>query len=215
MRIDGGLAKRMAELGTALWEGKNDSELARLPMTGGESQLVASSPFGPDRPLRTLYRALLEQARSSAYLAMGYFVPDEDMARTVERAAHRGIDVRLILPRHTDMPSARWAAHAFYARLLAAGVRIYEYLPSIFHVKMAVVDSAWAVLGSGNFDCRSFYLNYELNLETRDTGFCQELQRVFLGDLERCEEVTNAVWSRRPWHDRMREKLVWPVRGHL
>lgn len=215
VRIEGSLAERMAESGTALWDGRGAKEPAWQPVAEGDSQLVASSAFSPDRPLRTLYRAILEQARTSAYLAMGYFVPDEDMLLVLERAVQRGVDVRLILPRHTDMPPTRWAAHALYTRLLAAGVRIYEYMPSIFHVKLAVVDSAWAVLGSGNLDYRSFYLNYELNLETRDTAFCQELQRVFLGDLELCEEITAEAWSRRPWQNRMKEKLVWPARGHL
>lgn len=216
VRIDGVLTKRMAESGTALWEdGGRDTELAWEPVAEDDSQLVASSAFNPGRPLHTLYRTLFEQARHTAYMMVGFFVPDEDMVRTLESAVDRGVDVRLILPRHTDMPPTRWAAHALYARLLETGVRIYEYLPSILHAKMAVIDSGWATLGSANFDFRSFYLNYELNLETRDAEFCQVLHQVFLGDLERCDEITAEAWARRPWQDRALERLVWPVRRHL
>src|SRR5699024_2666824 len=113
VRIDGALTERMAESGTALWEdSRRDAELAWEPVAKGDSQLVASSAFNPGRPLRTLYRTLFEQARSTAYMSVGFFVPDEDMVRTLEGAVDRGVDVRLILPRHTDMKPTRWAAHA-------------------------------------------------------------------------------------------------------
>lgn len=215
-RIDGTLARRMTEYGTALWQGSTDQgEPGWQAVSDSGTQFVASSPAGRYQPIRTLYHALFEQAETSAYLASGFFVPDEDMVATVEQAARRGVDVRLILARHTDMKFTRWAAHALYARLLDAGVRIYEYLPSILHVKAAVTDSSWATLGSGNFDNRSFFLNYELNLETRDPALCRQLHETLLGDLARCEEITAEGWAKRSWLLRAREKLVWPLRGHL
>lgn len=216
VRIDGALAERMAVSGTALWDNsRHEAECAWTPVAAGDNQLVAGSAFTSDRPLRTLYRALFEQAQRTAYMTVGFFVPDDDLVRVLERTAARGVDVRLILPRHADMKATRWAAHALYSRLLGAGVRIHEYLPSVLHAKMAVVDSGWATLGSANFDFRSFYLNYELNLESRNATFCLLLHRLFLDDLERCEEVTAEAWSRRPWHGRALERLVWPVRRHL
>lgn len=215
MRIDGGASDRMAAFATALWQGAEHIETGWQPAPAGESQLVPSSPYNRSRPLRSLYQALFEQAESSVALASGFFVPDEEMVRSVERAAHRGVDVHLILPRHTDMPPTRWAAHALYARLLDAGVHIHEYQPSILHVKAAVVDENWAILGSGNFDFRSFYLNYELNLETRDAAFCRRLHQALDDDLGHCTEIDPATWARRPWRNRVLETLVWPFRRHL
>lgn len=199
----------------ALWDESGPITNAWRPVPEGESQLVPNSPHDRTRPLRSVYRALFDWAESSVYLAVGFFVPDEGTVRTVEQAAQRGVDVHLILPGHTDMPPALWAGHALYARLLDAGVHIHEYLPSILHVKAAVADGQWALLGSGNFDNRSFFLNYELNLESRDTAFCQTLQNALIDDLDRCEPITRNAWRRRTWWARTKEILVWPFRGHL
>lgn len=215
MRIEPGQAPRVGQFLSALWEEPDQIERDWHPVPDGETQLVPNSPHNRSRPLRTVYRALFEQAESSIYMAVGFFVPDEGTVRTVEQAAQRGVTVHLILPRHTDMPPTRWAAHALYARLLDAGVHIHEYLPSILHVKAAVADARWALLGSGNFDHRSFFLNYELNLESRDAAFCQTLQNTLIEDLDRCEPITRKAWRWRTLWARIKEILVWPFRGHL
>lgn len=215
VRIDGTLHPQAMAFAAALWEDPDMAESDWRPVAAGKSQLVSSSPHNRQRPLRSLYRALFEQAQSSAWLLVGYFAPDEDTVHTIEQAALRGVDVRLILPRHTDRPPTRWAAHAYYQRLLDANVRIHEYLPSILHAKAAVADREWAILGSGNFDFRSFCLNYELNLESRDAALCCQLHRAMLDDLTQCEEITTPAWSRRPSRARFEERLVWPLRRHL
>lgn len=74
------------------------------------------------------------------------------------------------------MRLARWAAQAAYANLLRAGVRIYEYLPRMLHAKTAVADGAFATVGTANLDYRSLFINYELNLFTRDSELCSQLQ---------------------------------------
>lgn len=215
MLVDGARLPHIIASATALWQQLEEDSNRWQPLSAGASQLVPNSPHNRQRPLRSLYQALFEQARSTIQLAVAFFVPDPDTVYAIECAARRGVDVSLILPRYTDMPAARWAAHAWYARLLAAGVRIYEYLPSILHAKAAVVDSSWAVLGSGNFDYRSFFLNHELNLETRDAAFCRELQQVLVHTSTRCEEITREAWAQRPWSARAREKLIWPARRLL
>ena len=110
---------------------------------------------------------------------------------------------------------ARWAAHAFYAVLIEAGVRIYKHLPRMLHAKTVSIDGGWAVLGTANFDYRSFFLNYELVFTTREPGFCMRLERSFQADLGESVEVTAERWAGRRWPRRVLEVIAWTLRRWL
>jgi cardiolipin synthase len=125
------------------------------------------------------------------------------------------VQVRLLLPRKTDVMIARWAAHASYARLLDAGVQIYEYLPRVLHAKVADIDGRWAIIGTANIDYRSFFVNYELNLVTSEQPLCQQLQQEFEHDLLQSERVYARHWAKRPWLHRLAESTAWLVRHWL
>ncbi len=113
------------------------------------------------------------------------------------------------MPRKSDIRLARWAAQAAYSGLLDSGVRIYEYLQRMLHAKTAVVDSNYATVGTANLDYRSFFVNYELNLFTRDPALCSKLQAQFYSDLEAAEEINVRQWSRRFWGGRLFELIGW------
>lgn len=104
------------------------------------------------------------------------------------------------------------AAEAAYAPLLAAGARSYEYQPRMLHAKTAVVDGTWATVGTANMDCRSFFVNCELNLITRDVGFARRLEGFFDVDLADAEEVTQSRWQSRRWTRRLGETVGWFAR---
>jgi cardiolipin synthase A/B len=159
---------------------------------------VISSPAQASHPLRLFFWTSLACARESLYVTSGYFAPGADTRRVLVERACAGVDVRLLLPgRHTDAPAVRWAGHAYFAELLAAGVRIYEYQPTMVHAKMLVVDGKWSIVGSANMDIRSRELNQEAVIGILDRGLAGQLKETFLRDLERAKEITAEEWGRR------------------
>ena len=106
----------------------------------------------------------LSSASKTVRLANAYFVPDKLAIDTFVEAARRGVKIEIIVPgRHIDQQVVRQASHNKWPQLLAAGIRIYEYQPTMFQ-KYMVIDDLWVSVGSSNFDARSFRLNAEANL---------------------------------------------------
>jgi cardiolipin synthase len=180
---------------------------------GGAEELsrhvnVISSPASVSHPLRTFFLISMACARESIYMANAYFVPDENTRRILVERACAGVDVRLLLPnRLTDAAIVRWAGQAYYRELLEAGVRIFEYQPTMIHAKMLVVDGVWSILGSANMDIRSKELNQEGVVGIMDDGFGRQVRDTFLEDLKLAREITREEWSRRGWLARCNERL--------
>jgi cardiolipin synthase len=169
---------------------------------------VISSPASVSHPLRVFFLISLSCARDSIYMANAYFVPDANTLRVLEERARDGVDVRLLLPsKQTDARVVRWAGQAYFRTLLEAGVRIYEYQPTMLHTKMLVVDGVWSILGSANMDIRSKELNQEGVIGILDGGFGTQVRETFLKDLERAKEITREEWAKRGWIARCNERL--------
>jgi cardiolipin synthase len=154
-------------------------------------------------------------ATTSLYITNPYFVPDRNFTGLLADAARRGVDVRVLTAgAHTDIRTVRMAGRARYDRLLAAGVRIYEWQPSALHAKTFVVDGIWSTVGSINFDNRSLVLNDEATLMILDEDIGSDMTRIFFDDLTHAEEITLRGFRRRPWPHRIVEQaasLVSPV----
>jgi cardiolipin synthase len=169
---------------------------------------VISSPASLSQPLRVFFLISLACARDSIFLANSYFAPDASTRRILAERARCGVDVRLLLPnKHTDAPMVRRAGQHYYADLLEAGVRIYEYQPTMMHAKMLVVDGVWSVLGSANMDIRSKELNQEAVIGILDDGFGKQISETFLDDLEESREITAEAWAKRGWLARLNERF--------
>jgi cardiolipin synthase len=148
-------------------------------------------------------------AERTLYITNAYFVPDDDFRRLLTSAARRGVDVRILTtgPK-TDTRFTLYATHARYEELLAGGVRIYEYQPSMLHAKATIADGIWSVVGTMNFDNRSFALNDESVVITYDRGIAATLEHLFQDDLGRSREITLEEWRRRPLHHRLYERVA-------
>lgn len=157
--------------------------------------LVAARSRTCRHMLRCLHWASLREARRTAYLTTPYFVPDRRTLLEIAKAARRGVDVRLLVPRRSDVPLARWAGFPPFRDLLTAGVRIFEYLPRPLHAKTGVFDGELATVGTANLDYRSFFINRELNFVARDPAVADLMEKQFLQDLEESAELTAATWS--------------------
>src|SRR3546814_3351092 len=110
-------------------------------------------------------------------------------------AALGGLDVRLMVPARSDSLLVTLAARSYFDDLLAAGVKVYQYGPRLLHTKALLVDDEFALIGSANFDNRSFRLNFELSMLFHDATIAAELAALFEHDLGRSEEHTSELQS--------------------
>ncbi|MDN5870386.1 MAG: phospholipase D-like domain-containing protein [Nitrococcus sp.] len=184
----------------------------RLPAT---DVLASNHNVNARQRLRYFVDDILESARTRLWVSTPYFVPDQHMQKRLTRAAQRGVDVRMLVPRKSDVQLARWASRAAYAKLLHEGVRIFEYLPRMLHAKIVVADGGWCMVGTSNLDYRSSRHNYELNLISADPALCRELEEHFRRDLCSSAEVHHSGWVIRSPFQRFPETIGWLMRRWL
>jgi len=174
----------------------------------GGVRFIASGPGETARLALQAHREVIRGAGASVDLAMGYFFPPGRILRELRRAVVRGVRVRLLVTRRTDVPAMRWAARGLYGRLLRAGIEIYEYLPAILHAKLAIADDTLLV-GSANLDLRSDRLNHELTAVVHDAALAATARGEFEADLAHAERVELAAWRGRSALDKARELLSY------
>jgi cardiolipin synthase len=180
------------------------------------AQVLKSSPSEGSSTVKLMYIVSIVSATKSICISSAYFVPDRDTIRALEGAVRRGVEVRVIVPgEHVDVPIARHASRWHYDLLLRRGIRIFEYQPTMMHAKTMVVDGIWSTIGSSNFDDRSFRLNDEVNVNVYDEGVAAEMERMFFEDLAKSEEITRRTWRRRPWLDRIKERIAGRLKPQL
>jgi cardiolipin synthase len=184
---------------------REDGEVAGL--------VVLSAPSWAGRATRAgiLFQALLAAARHSICVTSPYFVPDASACAEMGRAIReRGVRVRILTPGPlNNHPLARYVSRRLYGELLQAGAEIYEYQPRMIHTKALVIDGLWSVVGSTNFDNRSFGLNDEVNLAAVDAALAKRLLADFEADLAHSRRITLEEWRRRPWSEHVKEWLAW------
>lgn len=165
----------------------------------GKAQVFSSSPSGGSESMQLIYLLAITAAERSIELEMAYFVPDELAREALLDAVKRGVHVRIIVPgAYIDTETVRHASRAVWGDLLAAGVEIDEYAPTMFHCKVMVVDGFMVSAGSTNFDDRSFRLNDEDSLNIYDESFAARQQKIFEDDLAQSKRVTYAAGQARP-----------------
>ena len=181
---------------------------------GGMAALVINSTpsMGRSTRARMVFQTLLAAASRSIHITTPYFLPDRSARRILVDAVRRGVEVKILVPgKHSDHLLTRRSSRRLYGELLKHGAQIYEYQPSMIHTKSLVVDGLWSVVGSTNFDHRSFGLNDEVNLAALDEGLAARLQQDFQADLARARRITFAEWRRRPPYERINEWLGWII----
>jgi cardiolipin synthase len=156
------------------------------------------------------YLALtISGARRRLYITNSYFIPDDDFRRMLKVAARRGVDVRILTAgKETDVKSARLASRRHYEELMGAGIRIYEYRPTMVHAKTIVADDRWATVGTMNFDNRSLAFNEETNLLIDDVSVAGMLAAKFIEDLKYSDEIDAREFARRSILSKALERIV-------
>ncbi len=160
--------------------------------------IITSTPSAGSTRARTLFQLLIASARERIYISTPYFLPDLSARQAiVDAVRNRGVEVKILTPGvRSDHAFTRNSSRTLYGPLLKRGVQIYEYQPAMIHVKAMMIDDLWAVVGSTNFDHRSFELNDEVNLAVFDPGVALRLVQDFEKDLQESREITYQEWVR-------------------
>ena len=174
---------------------------------GIAAQVLGSGPDSPWESIHRLHVGAIHAASRRVWLATPYFVPGEAALMALTSAALGGLDVRVLVPRTSDSRLVTWAARSYFDELMAAGVRVYEYGPRMLHTKALLVDDDLAIVGSANFDPRSFRLNFEVSVLFRDAAIAGELSQLYERELALAPRV-RADRDRPLWSVRLPEALA-------
>ncbi len=162
------------------------------------AQVVPSGPGYRHENGQELLIALFHAARRRIVMTTPYFVPDEPTLLAICSAAHRGVEVDLVVSRHANQRVTQLAQQASYDVLLESGVKIHLYRPHFLHAKHLSIDDSVAVIGSTNLDIRSFALNAEINILLYDPQVVAALRLIQEKYFADSDHLTRAEWSRRP-----------------
>lgn len=198
LRIEGDVVRSLQLVFAEDWAYAGGSSLIVSEIANAEppsepgpiaAQTLVSGPDSPWEAIHRLHVSAIHAAHDRVWLVTPYFVPGEAAMMALTSAALGGLDVRLAVPRMSDSLMVTLAARSYYDDLLAAGVKIYEYGPRMLHTKALLVDEDLALIGTANFDHRSFRLNFEVAVLFHDAAIAGQLATLIEGDLAHAPEV--------------------------
>lgn len=166
---------------------------------------------GPDDDVDRLlwsYLAGIQGARESLYILTPYFLPEPELVSALNAAAMRGVAVHIVVPEHSNQPLVDWSTSNVLEQLLDHGCRVWLTPPPFDHGKLFLVDDAWALIGSGNWDPRSLKLNFEFVVELYDPALGRRLRYLFEDRIGRARELLPAELRNRPLPVRLRDGLA-------
>jgi cardiolipin synthase A/B len=211
-RIDGPAVAELQHLFMGTWTHENGPPLPertyfpKLENAGNQVVRIIGSAPGQDRPL--YYVSLvtaIHAAQHSITATTGFFVPTHQEREELAQAGRRGVAIRLVLPSVSDSADALAAGRAAYGDLLESGVQIYEIQGAVLHSKLAVVDGAWTVIGSSNFDRRSVAFNIEVDAVVLGHETAAAVESVVNADMTEAKQITLQAWEQRSFTERRHE----------
>jgi cardiolipin synthase len=168
-------------------------------------------PDGPDADFETIHQVILGAiacARSSVRVLTPYFVPDASLITALRVAATRGVTVEVVLPAKSNLPYVDWATHALLWQVVKRDVDVFYSPPPFDHSKLMIVDGAWVLIGSANWDARSLRLNFEFNVECYDPGLVAAATGIFAAKRDAARPVTGAELDGRSLPVRLRDGIA-------
>lgn len=178
-------------------------------------QILGNEEFRHRHRIHRAYLHAIHRAKRYILIENAYFIPDRSIRRALRKAAKRGVTVAVAVAKHNDVYLAALASRSLYSELLAAGVRLFEWPRGMLHAKTAVIDDAWAIIGSYNFDHRSLFHQLEAVAVVADPAFAARLRGQTLADMAQCHEVSPLAYELRPWTQMMLESGAYLLKHWL
>jgi cardiolipin synthase len=199
VRFEGPVARQNQLLFAADWMAHVDEDITevliqplRVSSEGFIAQAVGTGPTVRYSSMPEMFESLMYSARYEMLITTPYYVPDEPMQAALCASGRRGITTTLIVPAKNDSWVVAAASHSYYAELLEAGVRIFEYEGGLLHTKSLTIDGEMTLIGSANLDRRSFELNYENNILFHDPALTSQIRELQLSYRWQSHEITLA-----------------------
>lgn len=177
-------------------------------------QVISSGPNYEFPAIRDNYIKLIQEARKSVFIQTPYFVPDDLLLDTLKSAVLSGIDVKIMIPNKADHPFIYWINQYYVAELLRLGANIYRYENGFIHSKTILVDEEVVSVGTCNFDYRSFYLNFEINLNVYNKEVANTFKIQYYKDIAISKKLTFADFKKRSIFTKVKEsvfRLLSPI----
>ncbi len=218
VRIEGPAVEPLAITFLEDWTLETDISVEELRELGdvhpmrprGEAvvQVIPSGPVQNPAAMRRILLSAIYEAQRELVLTTPYFVPDDDLVTALISAAHRGVNVTLIVPENVDSRLVHWASRAFLGDLADAGVNVLLFRGGLLHTKSVAIDGETCLVGSLNLDPRSLHLNFEITLAVYDTALTGKL-RELQGRYEEMSRVSSSDdWLRRTRRERFLENAA-------
>jgi cardiolipin synthase A/B len=215
MRFEGPIARQNQLLFVSDWMAETGEEISQLlkqpvpPMPLGlTAQVIGTGPTIRHSAMPEMFELLMYTARRELVISTPYFVPDESMQAGLCASARRGVDTTIVFPARNDSWIVGAASRSYYADLLAAGVRIFEYKGGLLHTKSLTLDGDITLIGSANMDRRSFELNYENNILFYDQSLTADMRQRQESYIARSEPVTGQMVARWDWRRRLANNTI-------
>ncbi|MDO8303219.1 MAG: phosphatidylserine/phosphatidylglycerophosphate/cardiolipin synthase family protein [Sedimentisphaerales bacterium] len=178
-------------------------------------QLLGNREFKLRKRIQNAYLHAINHANHYIFIENAYFIPAFEIRLALSKAVRRGVQVAVVLARDSDAPLAAYASRHLYMGLLKAGIRIFEWPTTMMHAKTAVIDDAWAIVGSYNFDHRSLFHNLESAVLVADPAFAKKLCERMAADIAQCTEITFDRHQQRKPHHKLLETMAYFFRTWL
>jgi cardiolipin synthase len=213
IRFKGPITRQNQHLFAGDWMAHVDDDIADLlckPILavspGLTAQVIGTGPTVRYSAMPETFESLMYTARRELVISTPYYVPDESMQAALCASARRGVDTTIIFPAKNDSWIVAAASRSYYGDLLAAGVKIFEYVGGLLHTKSLTLDGEVTLIGSANMDRRSFDLNYENNILFYDPMLTAAMRQrqdsyIALSKPITGEMVEGWTWRRRLWNN--------------
>ena len=172
------------------------------------AQIVTSDPVGEWHDIMLGLVKAISCAQRYIYVETPYFLPTEQVMAAFQTAALSGVDVRLMIPKKADAFITHKGTMSYLDELMKSGVKVYLYRAGFLHSKLWVADDEWASVGSTNLDFRSFEHNFEANAFFYDEKTVCILKEIFLEDMKKCMTLSQKIWDKRSFKNKIVESVV-------
>src|SRR5437868_8330510 len=222
LRVRGPLVAKLQSAFQEHWAKTSGEELSGadqfpgLAAAGNTKAQIVNSHSISIAPIPLVQAVAFAAATKRIWITNAYCTPTPDQVDLLTKAARRGVDVRILVPGpNNDQPLTKSAGRGAYGKLLEGGVKIFEYEPTMIHIKSIVADTQFSMIGSSNLDARSAEINEELDMVVYDRDFGRRTEETFIRDLSQSREYTLEQFRRRSLWERVVEWLAYPFRSQL